>query len=97
MILDLCSEGTWTATSPHDTVKGVACETRSEPGVPGCRIDTKSRKNVFTRTHEHQKCYLAVLAFLLYEQYNNNFIFMCMNELEYELASFAGKGGYTNY
>ena len=31
MILALCSEGTWTATSPHDTAKGVACETRSEP------------------------------------------------------------------
>ena len=30
-ILDLCSEGTWTASSPHDTAKGVACETRSEP------------------------------------------------------------------
>ena len=30
-ILGLCSEGTWTATSPHDTAKGVACETRSEP------------------------------------------------------------------
>ena len=30
-ILDLCSERTWTATSPHDTTKGVACETRSDP------------------------------------------------------------------
>ena len=30
-ILDLCNEGTWTATSPHDTAKGIACETRSEP------------------------------------------------------------------
>ena len=30
-ILDLCSEGTWTATSTHNTAKGVACETRSEP------------------------------------------------------------------
>ena len=30
MILDLCSERTWTATSPHNTAKGVACETRSE-------------------------------------------------------------------
>ena len=24
-ILDLCSEGTWTSTSPYDTAKGVAC------------------------------------------------------------------------
>ena len=31
MILDLCSERTWTATSLHDTAKGIACETRSEP------------------------------------------------------------------
>ena len=30
-ILDLCSEGTWKANSPHNTAKGVACETRSEP------------------------------------------------------------------
>ena len=30
MILDLCSEGTWTATSPHDTAKGIAYETRSD-------------------------------------------------------------------
>ena len=30
-ILDLCSERTWTATSPHDIAKGVACETRLEP------------------------------------------------------------------
>ena len=39
---------------------------------------------MFTRTPERQKRYLAVLAFLLYKQENNNFIFMCTNELEYE-------------
>ena len=53
-------------------------------GVPGCRIDIKSKKNMFTCTSGRQKCHLTVLAFLLYEQLNNNFIFMCMNELEYE-------------
>ena len=37
-------------------------------GVSGCRIDTKSKKNVFTHTHGRQKRYLAILAFLLYEQ-----------------------------
>ena len=30
-MLDLCRERKRTATSPHDTAKGVACETRSEP------------------------------------------------------------------
>ena len=41
------------ATSPHDTAKGIACETRSEPlplpaSLHGCRINTKSKKNMFT-------------------------------------------------
>ena len=77
------------ATSPHDTAKGIACKTRSEPppspaSLHGCRIDTKSKKNMFTRTSGCQKRYLAMLAFLLYEQENNNFIFTCMNELEYK-------------
>ena len=74
-ILDLCTEGTWTDLVLHDTARGVACETRSEVetytlihGVPGCRIDTKSKKNMFTHTSGRQKRYLAVLAFLLYEQ-----------------------------
>ena len=51
------------ATSPHDTAKGVACETRSEPSPspvsPGCRIDTKSKMNVLSRTPEHQKRYTS--------------------------------------
>ena len=47
-MLDFCSEGTWLATSPHDTAKGIACETRSEPlplpaSLHGCRINTKSK------------------------------------------------------
>ena len=49
---------------------------------------------MFTRTSRRQKCHLTVLAFLLYKQWNNDFIFTCTNELEYKkLASFAGKGG----
>ena len=50
----------------HDTVKGVACETlKSEPmlhGIPGCRTDTKSKKNVFTCTSGRQKCHLTMLV-----------------------------------
>ena len=65
-ILDLCSKGTWTTTSPHDTAKGIACEdkvgTSAFTCVPGCRIDTKSKKE---HVYSH---YLTVLAFLLYEQ-----------------------------
>ena len=74
----------------HDTAKDVACETvRSEPpalihSISGCRIDTKSKKNVFIRTSGCQKHHLTVLAFLLYAQQNNNFTFMCTNKLEYE-------------
>ena len=57
----------------NDSVKGVACKTRSEPlpspvSLHGCRINTKSKKNVFTCTSGRQKRYLTMLAFLLYEQ-----------------------------
>ena len=52
--------------------EGVACETlRSEPrlhSVPGCRIDTKSKNNVFTRNSGCQKRHRTVLTFLLHEQ-----------------------------
>ena len=52
--------------------EGVACETlRSEPrlhSVPGYRIDTKSKKNVFIRSSGCQKCHRTVVTFLLYEQ-----------------------------
>ena len=52
--------------------EGVACETlRSESrlhSVPGCRIDTKSKKNVFTHTSGCQKRHCTVLTILLYEQ-----------------------------
>ena len=87
-------------TSPHNNAKGVVCETRYEPlpspaSLHGCRINTKSKKNVFTHTSGRQKRCLTVLAFLLYEQYNNNFIFKCTNELEYE-NFLAKKGGCTN-
>ena len=46
---------------------------------------------MFTRTSGRQKCHLTMLAFLLYEQLNNNFIFTCTNELEYE--NLPEKGG----
>ena len=81
----------------HNTAKGKACETlRSEPslhGVPGCRIDTKSKKNVYTCTSGHQKRHLTVLACLLYEQQNNNFIFTCTNKLEYQNQHLLPKKG----
>ena len=52
--------------------EGVACETlMSEPhlhSVPGYRIDTKSKKNVFTCNSGCQKRHRAVLTFLLHEQ-----------------------------
>ena len=71
-ILGLCNEGTWTDTCLTRHFGGVACETlRSEPrfhSVPGCRIDTKSKKNVFTRTSGCQKRHRIVLMFLLYKQ-----------------------------
>ena len=53
----------------HDTAKGVASETRSDPQwispsrhVPGCTIDTKSQKGVFTCICGHQKRLLIVLC-----------------------------------
>ena len=52
--------------------KGVACETlRLEPrlhSVPGCRIDTKCKKNVFTHNSGCQKRHRTLLTFLLHEQ-----------------------------
>ena len=48
-------------------------------GVSGCRINTKSKTNVFTRTCGRQKRHLTVRASLLY-----NFIFTCTNKLNYE-------------
>ena len=37
-------------------------------GVHGCRIDTKSKNSMLTRTSGRQKCNLTVLELLLYEQ-----------------------------
>ena len=48
---------------------------------------------MITRTHERQKRYLTVLVFLLYEQQNNNFIFTCTNQLEYENQLLPENGG----
>ena len=71
-ILGLCNEGTWTDTCLARHCEGVACETlRSEPrlhSVPGCRIDTKSKKNVFTHTSGCQKRHRTELTFLLHEK-----------------------------
>jgi len=53
-----------TGSRTRDTVKGVACKTRSEPG---CKMDTENQKNVFTYIAGRQKRHLIVLAFLLYE------------------------------
>ena len=55
MILDLCSEGTWMATSPHDTAKGVACETRSEPPPSPASLAVGSTPRA------KRKCLLALL------------------------------------
>ena len=71
-ILGLCNEGTWTDTCFARHCEGVACETlRSEPhlhSVPGCWIDTKSKKDVFPHTSGCQKCHRTVLTFLVYKQ-----------------------------
>ena len=54
----------------HNTVKGVACETTGRnPGefhlhsVPGCTIDTKSHKNVFSRISGRRNAILLCLHF----------------------------------
>ena len=51
-ILGLCNERTWTDTCLAWHCKGVACETlRLEPrfhSVPGRRINTKSKKNIYS-------------------------------------------------
>ena len=72
VILNLCRRKHGWILVSHDTVKGVACETMGQnPGefplhdVPGCMIDTKSQKNMFSRISGPQKCHLILLAFLL--------------------------------
>ena len=70
-ILDLCTKGTWTDTSLTRHCKGCSlqdCEVGTPAlihGIPGCRIDTKSK---FIRTSGCQEYHLTVLAFLLYKQ-----------------------------
>ena len=80
----------------HDTAKGVASETRSEPlpllaSLAVGSTPRANKKNMVTHTSGRQKCHLTMLAFLLYKQYNNNFIFTCTNQLEYHLLP--EKGG----
>ena len=71
-ILDLCGKGTWTDLVSHDTVKGVPCETMSEPLPSPVSLAVgwtpRAKENVFTHTSRLEKCHLTVLAFLLYEQ-----------------------------
>ena len=66
-ILDLCSEGTWTATSSHDTAKGVACEARSEPppSPASLAVGSTPRERVYSWTSEtllRCACIFAVLT-----------------------------------
>ena len=52
VILDLCSRGTWTATSLARHCKGHSLRdlvgTPAFTGISGCRIDTKTKKVMFT-------------------------------------------------
>ena len=73
--------------------------------VPARTIRTKSQKNVLIRMcerwkHSHHICVnsecLCSNMLPLYEQWNNNFIFMCTNKLEYINCHFSQKGGCTN-
>ena len=56
--------------------------------VPGCTMDTKSQRMCsfalldVRNTISPYLCHLNMLTFLLYEQWNNNFIFTRTNELE---------------
>ena len=71
-ILDLCSEGTWMSTSPQNTAKGIACETRSEPPPSPASLAVESTPRA------NGTCLLTLLnvrnatspclRFLLYEQ-----------------------------
>ena len=54
-ILGLCSEETSTAKGIANTVARLWGWNPRLHGVPGCRIDTKSKKNVFTHLSGHQK------------------------------------------
>ena len=68
-ILDLCSEGAWTDTSlarhceECTSVARLWGQNLRLHSIPGYRIDTKSKKNVFTCTSGCQKRHLTMLAF----------------------------------
>ena len=70
-ILHLCTEETWTDTSLTRHCKRCSlrdCKVRTPAliyGIPGCRIDTKSK---FIHTSGCQEFHLTVLAYLLYKQ-----------------------------
>ena len=70
--------------------------------VPALTITAKSQKNVFILICGCWKCShhicinsecLCSNAFPLYEQQNNNFIFMCTNKLEYISCHFLPEKG----
>ena len=100
-ILDLCSERTWTATSSHDTAKGVAWKTRSEPPPSPASLAVGSTPRA------KRTCLLALLNITnatspcLHFCCTNNRIIIHFYVYEWfrvrKLASFAGKGGCTNY
>ena len=84
-ILDLCSKRTWTATSPHDTAKGVACKTRSEPPPSPASMAVGSTPRA------KRACLLPLMNVRSATSpcsrfccMNNRIIITCTNELEYE-------------
>ena len=94
-------EGTWTATSPHDTAKGVACKTRSEP------LPSPVSLAVGSIPRAKRTCLLALLNVrkatspcLRFCCTNNRIIIFYFYVYEWirvrKLTSFAGKGVYTN-
>ena len=107
-ILDLCSERTWTATSLPRHYEGRSLrnqlETSAFTGVPGCRIDTKSKKNVFTCTSGVRNaislclCFCCtnnriIISFLRVQMNQNTQIsIFCWKRGVYELILW-----YTNY
>ena len=74
------------APSPHDTAKGVACETRSEPPASPASLAVGS-----TPLRAKRMCLLPLMNVrnatspcLRFCCTYNSFTFTCTNELEYE-------------
>ena len=100
-ILDLCSEGAWTATSPHDTAKGLACEKRSEPPPsPVSLVVGSTPRAIRTCLLTLMNVRNATLPCLHFCCMNNRIIisFLRVRMIRVQkLASFARKGGCMNY